>query len=96
MLKTAAVSVLRFQEDSLGTAARRILVDVNAVVIIHRCSVAFLCEFLLHARDEALIPGGGGRGGDVRERRHNSTHFWEATELLNLNQLIEIKFNKIE
>lgn len=57
MLKTAAVSVLRFQEDSLGTAACRVLIDVLTVVIIHRCSVTFLCKFLLHARDEALIPG---------------------------------------
>lgn len=56
MLKTAAVSVLRFQEGSLRTATSRVLVDVFTVVIVQRCSVTFLSKFLLHARDEALIP----------------------------------------
>lgn len=56
-----AASVLRFQEGSLGASAHFVLVDVINVIIVHNRSVAFLCEFLLHARDETLIPGMGWR-----------------------------------
>lgn len=56
-LKTEAVSVLRFQEGSLGAAARRVLVDVIAVIVVRCRSVALCCKFLLHARYETLVPG---------------------------------------
>lgn len=79
---------MRFQEDSLGTAGRRVLVDVLAVVLVHRCSVALLCKFLFYAGDEALIPGEEEEQEEVEESERDSTHFWEnsAPDFLLLNQ----------
>lgn len=48
---------MRFQEGSLGAAARRVLVDVIAVIVVRCRSVALCCKFLLHARYETLVPG---------------------------------------
>lgn len=96
-LKTEAASFLRFQEDSLGGAARRVLVHVIAIVIVHCRSVAFLCKLLLHACDETLVPGEEEEETSARKREssHDSNQATSGKIPMKLESpLFEISFSQ--